>query len=116
MSIRTALKKLATPKIIEVAEVDGEKVYLREMSGDTRAQYVAACADKKEGEASAVTSAVVCAFGICDADGKLEYAYDKPDDIAELEALGGSFLQSTAMKLLELSGLLAKSDEEAEKK
>lgn len=116
MSIRDALKKLATPKIIEVAEVDGEKVYVREMSGEMRAKYVAAYAEQKDGEASPVTSAVVCAFGLCDADGKLEYDYSNQADIAELEVLGGAFLQDTAMKLLDISGLLAKSDEQAEKK
>lgn len=110
MSIRDTLKKLAAPKIIECGEVDGDKVYLKAMSGEIRAQYVALCQDRKD---SVVSPSQVCSFGLCDADGNIEFTLETA---SELNKLDGKFLQDTAMKLLDISGLLPKGDEDAKKK
>jgi len=112
MSAREKARKAAAPKI-DFVEWGGEKHFVRAMSGKLRSVYSELVQEKKD--KGGVPVEVIAALGICEEDGTLAYDYEKPADIAELEAHDAGFLTAVALKLFELSGLTEKKVEEAEK-
>lgn len=112
MSVRDSLLKNRKPKIDSSLSEGNEKVYVRALSGAGRARYMEMVRAAEEAK-SELTSHKVAALGLCEEDGTLIYDADKDEDLAELKELDGGFLAAVSMKLFEISGLSAKSSEEA---
>lgn len=114
MSVRDAIRKHGKPKIDSSLSLNGEKVYVRALSGAGRAQYmemVRAAEDAKRD----LTSDKVAALALCEKDGTLIYDLANDEDLAELKDLDGGFLAAVSLKLFEISGLSAKASEDAAK-
>lgn len=112
MSTRDKLRAKAKPKI-DYVDLDGERIPVRALSGMDRARYSARVSETKDNGGLSVHE--IAAFGLCEDDGSLSYDFQNPEDVAELQAFDGAFLERVSLKLFDLSGLTVKSDEDAAK-
>jgi len=99
------------PKELELP--DGRKVFVRPLSGKGRKQYREYCEHAKEN--GGITAEAVAAMGLCDAEGKLVYDFNNPQDMETLSEFDGAILDEIGIKLFEVSGLTKKAEEDAEK-
>lgn len=111
MSSREALRAFR-PRVHQF-DHQGQTFHVRALSGAGRAKYLELCRTSHDG-ASPPMSKVV-ALGLCEPDGALTYNVDNEADIKEIDEIDGSVLQVVVFKLYEVSGLTAKSIEEASK-
>lgn len=108
--LRDSLRQHQRPK---VANVEGD-AYVRALTGAGRHKYMTMAEDAKD--KGGVSIAAIAALGLCNADGTLEFNPDIPEDVEEVSALDGGFLERVGLKLFEVSGLSKKSRESAEGK
>ncbi len=114
MSSRETVRRACKVKIGFV-EVDGERLYVRSLSGRGRHIYTQLFTQAKAANAS-VESHVVVALGLCDEQGQLIYRHDDDADLNEVLEFDGAVLDNLAVKVFELSGLTKEAQAEAEKK
>lgn len=108
MSIRDLLRK-SRPEVKPV-EISVGTVYVRGMSGEVRAKYMAMA---KDGQPA---THAIAALGLCEEDGKLCYESPNPHHLEELQEVRADDLDKIVLALFEVSGLGRKEADEAEKK
>lgn len=107
MSSREVLRTFR-PKVHK-HEYEGQAFHVRALSGAGRSKLLSIVNDDKNQLAKIVT------LGLCEEDGSLSFNVDNEKDIAEIQEIDGSVLQSIAFKIYEISGLSVKEIEKAEK-
>lgn len=113
MSVRETIRK-ARPTISEYQLQDGNKVWVRALSGTGRAAYSEYVSQARDN--GGIRPEVIAAMGICEEDGTLAYDWRNPADLQELlEHLDGQDLDGIGLRLFEISGLTKRAVEEAEK-
>lgn len=112
MSSARERARRAVPKV-DFVEWNGEKHFVRALSGTDRAKYTALVQETKD--SGGVPLETIVAFGLCEEDGTLAYDRTKPEDLAELGDRDGGFLEAIALKLFDISGLSNKAVEDAGK-
>lgn len=108
MSIRDLLRQ-SRPSV-KAVEISVGTVYVRGMSGEVRAKYMAMAKD-----AQPATHAMA-ALGLCEEDGRLCYESHNPHHLEELQEVRADDLDKIVLALFEASGLGKKSEEDAAKK
>lgn len=111
MSSRESLRAFR-PKVHQF-EYEGQTFHVRAMSGAGRAKYLELCRASHDGSSPPMSKVV--ALGLCEPDGALAYNIDNDADIKEIDEIDGAVLQAIVFKLYEVSGLTAKSVEDASK-
>jgi len=110
MSNRTSLQS-AKPKTTTIALRDGQEVRIRELSGAGRAEYLKRHQETRD--SGGISAAQVVAMALVEEDGSNSFDANSPEDLAYLDSLSGEVLDQIAGEFFKLSGLAAKSVDEA---
>lgn len=111
MSLRDSFKQ-HRPELRQF-EWNGTKFWVRSMSGADRADYRERAEKAKSN--GGFKNEYAFALAVRNEDGLRVYDVDSHDDVDEISALDGSFIDFVVMRWLECSGLTRKAVEDAEK-
>jgi len=108
MGIRDVLR--ASRPEVRPVEISSGTVYVRGMSGETRARYMAMA---KDGQPETHR---IAALGLCEQSGELSFDVVNPHHLEELREVRADDLDKIVLALFDVSGLGRKSEDEAAKK
>lgn len=108
MSIRDVLRQ-SRPQV-KAVEISSGTVYVRGMSGDVRAKYMAMA---KDGTPS---THKIAALGLCEEGGTLCFDPINPHHLEELQEVRSDDLDKIVLALFAVSGLGKKAEDAAAKK